>query len=200
MRFYILTIPALLVIFLATETAMGADDEITIFNDPKWFPVHEQTVSFLYEYDGLGYTNKSLVMQSDANDKNTYSGGSLDYMEFSTGRDQFALYGHVGYRPKWKLAPYIQGGVDLYSTLVELLSGNGLKLNSRISSGLQWTFKESHIRVFYRISSLDFTHFTTENGTYTTYGISFATVVGRSKKWRKNPPVVAFNSGPYGNY
>jgi len=197
MRFYNSKILLILVILLVTNSAMADVDEYTIFNDPKWFPMHEQTFSLLYEYDASGFSNSSFVMQSESNDTKTYMGGSLDYMEFNSGRSQFALYGHMGYRPKWKLAPYVQGGVDLYSTLIELLSGNGFKLNGRVSTGLQLTLKESHLRFFYRTSYLDYTHFATENGIYVTYGISFATVTGRNKRWQKNPPVVAYNLPSY---
>ncbi|MDH5183300.1 MAG: hypothetical protein OEX12_05360 [Gammaproteobacteria bacterium] len=182
-----------LTLALLVETTLADQGEINIFNDPRWFPVNERTFSLLYEYDDFGYTNKSLLMQNGANDTNMFRGASLDYMEFNSGREQFALYGHVGYRPKWKLAPYIQGGVDIYSALYEILSGNGLKMNSRVTAGLQWSFTDSHIRFFYRMSNLDYTHFTSENGTYTTFGVSFGTITGRTKRKNRNPPVVAYN-------
>ncbi|MDH5358919.1 MAG: hypothetical protein OEX03_00085 [Gammaproteobacteria bacterium] len=187
----------LLLGLLVTKIALANTDEYTIFNDPQWFPVNEQMFGLLYEHNESSYTNKSLLMESGANDRSRYMGGSIDYMSFPTGRNQFALYGHIGYRPKWKIAPYIQIGVDLYSTLIELLSGNSFRINSRISSGLQWTFRDSQLRVFYRSSSLDYSHFTSENGTYTTYGISLVTIVGRSKRRQKNPPVITFNSHFY---
>lgn len=197
MKNTVVNILFLLILASIAQTALAEQEESNIFTDPKWFPVNERSFSILYETDELGYRNHSLVMRNTANDNNIYMGGSLDYMEFITEESQFAIYGHIGYRPKWRLAPYIEGEVDLYSTLIELIGGNGLKLNSRIGTGLQLTFKNSYIRMFYRASNLDFSHFTTENGTYTSYGVSFGTVIGRKKRWRKNPPVVAFNTLPY---
>ena len=197
MKYLFINILSLLILLAGTTWAQAADEEITIFNDPEWFPVNEQAFNLSYEVDEAGYTNKSLQMETGANDINMYLGGSLDYMQFSSDRAQFALYGHIGYRPKWRVAPYIQGGVDLYSTLVELIAGNRFRLSSRISAGVQVTMKDSYVRFFYRSSNLDYNHFDTENGAYTSYGVSFGSIIGRSKRWRKNPPVVTYNTYPY---